>query len=189
MDNLKKKYKPELYEKIKDNGYNYAKIIIPELRELFPIEQVLDVGCGGGSFLHGCVDTGMDLIYGVDGEHVESSLQIPLNCFEVANLEEPLYLGIGVDLCVSMEVAEHLDLKYSSAFVESLCRHSDNVLFSAAQVGQPGINHVNCQSLEFWIEKFKDNGFTHIEEVSNSIRNNSQIYNWYRKNSMLFRKV
>ena len=31
LDILKKRYRPSLYERIKNNGYNYAKIIIPKL--------------------------------------------------------------------------------------------------------------------------------------------------------------
>jgi len=188
MEDLKKNYKPELYEKIKNNGYNYAKIIIPKLKKDFNIKSVLDVGCGGGSFLHGCVDEGLD-VFGVDGNHVESSLQIPKDKVKYVNLEEPLDLKKKFDLCVSMEVAEHIDNKYANIFIDSICNHSDNVLFSAAQIGQPGIRHINCQPLKYWIYKFKERGYTHIEEVSNSIRNNNNIYNWYRKNSMLFRKI
>lgn len=188
MEDLKKSYKPELYEKIKNNGYNYAKIIIPKLQENIDITSVLDIGCGGASFLHGCNDLGLE-IFGVDGEHVESSLQVDKSKVVVANLEEPFNLNRKFDLCVSMEVAEHLDEQYADVFVDSICNHSDNVLFSAAKVGQPGIHHVNCQPLEYWMEKFESRGYTHISDTSDWIRSNGNIYNWYRKNSMFFRKL
>jgi cyclopropane fatty-acyl-phospholipid synthase-like methyltransferase len=188
LEDLKNSYKPELYEKIKDNGYNFAKIIIPELQKIFPIKSVLDVGCGGGSFLHGCFDEGLS-VFGVDGEHVKSSLQIGQECLMVVNLEEPLNLKRQFDLCASMEVAEHLDFRFSDTFIDTMCCHSNNILFGAAQPLQPGIHHVNCQTLEFWQKKFSDRGYTHISSVSEWIRSNRNIYHWYRKNSMLFRKV
>ena len=187
MDDLKKSYKPELYEKIKNNGYKYAKIIIPELKKNFPIESVIDIGCGGGSFLHGCVDLGLE-VFGVDGPHVEPALQVDSNRIRYANLEKPFIAGERFDLCVSMEVAEHLDEKYAEIFVSSLCAHSNNILFSAAQVGQPGIHHVNCQPLEYWIQKFQNRGYIFMKNLSGWIRGNNEIYNWYRKNSIVFRK-
>jgi len=188
MENLKAQYKPELYEKIRDNGYNYAKLIIPELKKLFPISTVLDIGCGGGSFLHGCSDLGIS-VFGVDGEHVKSSLQIKSNEFQVMNLEEKFDLEKKFDLAVSMEVGEHLDNKFSDNFVDSICKHADSILFSAAQPKQPGVHHINCQPLTFWIEKFEKHGYMLIEETTGWIRNNHEIYNWYRKNSMFFRRV
>lgn len=189
MENLAQSYKPELYEKIKHNGYNYAKIIIPELKKIIPeMNTVLDVGCGAGSFLSGCFELGMQ-ITGVDGAHVTQSLQVDPNYFKVADLEKPLDLGHQYDLCVSMEVAEHLDDRFSDIFIDSICRHSKNILFSAAQVGQPGIHHVNCQPLEYWQGKFAARGYAYLPEISEWIRHNRNIYHWYRKNSMVFRSA
>lgn len=186
---LGKIYKPELYEKIKHNGYNYAKIIIPEIKKIIPnLSSVLDVGCGAGSFLSGCFELGMQ-ITGVDGAHVIQSLQIDPNYHRVTDLEKPLDLNKKYDLCVSMEVAEHLDDRFSDIFIDSICRHSDNILFSAAQIDQPGVNHINCQPLEYWQNKFINRGYIYIPEISEWIRSNRNIYHWYRKNSMVFRRV
>lgn len=187
MENLKNQYKPALYEKIRDNGYNYAKIIIPELQRYITVIDIIDIGCGGGSFLSGCYEMGLD-IRGIDGEHVESSLQVDKKFIEYRNLENVIESKVKYDLCTSMEVAEHIDIQYADNLIDTLCNHSDNILFSAAQVGQPGINHINCQPLEYWIEKFEARGYRHIEEVSNWIRGNDVIYNWYRKNSVFFMK-
>ena len=188
MEDLKKQYKLGLYERIKDNGYNFAKIIVPELVKEFPIKSVLDVGCGGASFLHGCKDIGLE-VFGVDGEHTIPSLQINKKLFYSRNLEEPLCLGKFFDLVVSLEVAEHIDNKYADIFIDSICIHSDLVLFSAAQVGQPGINHINCRPLEYWIKKFEDRGYRYSHDISNRIRKNGNIYNWYRKNALFFGKI
>jgi len=194
LSGLKNFYTPALYEKIKDNGYNFAKIIIPELKKIKQnnLFNVLDVGCGGGSFLKGCEIQNLDII-GVDAPHVKGSLQILNSKIQYENLEKPLFVkkngtSLYFDLCVSLEVAEHIDQKYSDIFIDSLCRHSDLILFSAAQPGQPGINHINCQNLDFWIKKFEKRGYKHIESITIWIRKNQNIYNWYRKNSMIFKK-
>jgi 2-polyprenyl-3-methyl-5-hydroxy-6-metoxy-1,4-benzoquinol methylase len=189
MEDLKNQYRPELYEKIKDNGYNYAKIIIPELQKFFSVKSVIDIGCGGGSFLHGCIDDGITDVLGIDGEHVRGNLQIDIKNFMPVDLEKPFTTFKIFDLCVSLEVGEHLNECFSDTFIDTICRHSNNVLFSAAQVGQPGIHHVNNQPLEYWQKKFESRGYMHIEAVSNWIRNNRNIYHWYRRNSMLFRQI
>jgi len=188
MNNMGNTYRPSLYERIKDNGFNYANIIIPELQKKFQIQSVLDIGCGGASFLRGCFDQGL-VIYGVDGEHVQTSLQVGKEALLTANLEEPLDLKRKFDLCVSLEVAEHLDDKFSDIFIDSICRHSDNILFSAAIVGQGGVHHVNCQPLEYWQGKFRDRGYTMDVQATEWIRKHPAIYIFYRRNSMVFNKI
>jgi cyclopropane fatty-acyl-phospholipid synthase-like methyltransferase len=188
MNNMGNTYKPSLYDRIKDNGYNYANIIIPELQKKFEIKSVLDVGCGGASFLRSCFEKGFH-VFGVDGEHVKSSLQIDPNSLLTVNLEEPLDLKRKFDLCVSLEVAEHLDEKFSGIFIDSICRHSNNVLFSAAIVGQGGVHHVNCQPLEYWQDKFSQRGYAMDIETTEWIHANPAIYIFYRKNSMVFNKI
>lgn len=189
MENLKAQYKPELYDRIKNNALNYAKTIIPELRDHgYKIDSVLDVGCGGAGFLAGCNDIKILDVFGVDGEHVKPSLQIRPEKFKAVNLEERLNLDRRFDLTVSLEVAEHLDEQFADIFIASLCSFSPIVLFSAAQVGQPGIHHVNCQSLEYWQDKFRTHGFILRHEITDSIRLLNTVYYLYRRNSMFFEK-
>lgn len=61
------------------------------------------------------------------------------------DLTQPLSLGRKFDLCVSMEVAEHLPPSRADSFVADLVGLAPVVLFSAAVPEQGGTNHLNEQ--------------------------------------------
>ena len=42
---------------------------------------------------------------------------------------------------------------------------SDSVFFSAAEPGQNGVGHINCQPMEYWTEKFVEKGYIEVPEV------------------------
>ena len=49
---------------------------------------------------------------------------------------------------------------FADVFVDSLCRHGELIIFSAAVPGQGGERHVNEQPLEYWREKFAGHAVT-----------------------------
>jgi 2-polyprenyl-3-methyl-5-hydroxy-6-metoxy-1,4-benzoquinol methylase len=61
------------------------------------------------------------------------------------SLDSPLDLGRAFDLVISLEVAEHLPESAADAFIDSLVRHGDVILFSAAIPFQGGHRHINEQ--------------------------------------------
>ena len=69
-----------------------------------------------------------------------------------------------------MEVAEHLEDKYSDILVKSLVSSSSTIVFSAATQGQGGIGHVNEQPHMWWIRKFDSFGFKLDEEQTKALR-------------------
>tara|TARA_Y100001963_G_C6508074_1_gene320851 strand:- start:361 stop:567 length:207 start_codon:yes stop_codon:yes gene_type:complete len=46
---------------------------------------------------------------------------------------------------------------------------------TAAPIGWGGHHHVNEQSQEYWVEKFKNYGFTYDPKVSNLVKENSTM--------------
>lgn len=187
MESLRHNYKPEFYEKLKKTGYNFAEIIIPMLQTKKKIKTVLDVGCGNGSFLLKCMELGLR-VRGYDGKHAIKSLLIPQNRFTVKNLQDKFEVKDKYDLVVTLEVAEHLHEIYKDNFIDSICGAGDMILFSAAQVGQSGVHHVNCQPLEYWINEFNKRGLVFDESFTKHIRL-LDVHGWYRLNSMLFYRV
>jgi hypothetical protein len=126
-------------------------------------------------------------VLGVDGDYVDrASLRIAADKFVAADLREPLSLDRKFDLVQSLEVAEHIDGARADVFVESLTRHGDVVLFSAAIPGQGGNGHVNEQWPSYWIGKFADAGFTLYDAIRPRIWNDSRVEVWYRQNTLLF---
>jgi hypothetical protein len=63
------------------------------------------------------------------------------------------------DLCLCLEVAEHVEKEYAEIFVENLCTLSRTIILSAAPPGQKGTGHVNCQPPKYWMNIFKSFGY------------------------------
>lgn len=90
------------------------------------------------------------------------------------------------DLCISLEVAEHLSEANAKNFVDFLCEASDVVLFSAAIKYQGGTNHINEQWQSYWIDLFKSNSYEWLDLFRPSLWNNTSVAWWYRQNTFLF---
>lgn len=163
-----------------------AEIVLPLVLERIHVASALDVGCGVGSWLSVLRDAGIEETIGVDGPWVErSELMIPASCFHSHDLATPLDLGRRFDLVMSLEVAEHLPLDAADTFVESLVRHGDLLLFSAAVPTQGGSNHVNCQWQSWWLERFTRHGFQLFDFVRPLVWTDRRVKDYYRQNSMV----
>lgn len=168
-----------------------ASVIIPILYEVLTFESVLDVGCGIGTWLNVFQEYPRLDILGLDGEYVNRDLlakNIPLDSFKSFDLSKGFDLNKKFDLAVCLEVAEHLPITSSDLLVDSLCRHSDKVVFSAAIPNQGGQNHLNEQWPSYWINKFKRNGFEVYDLIRPRIWNNPQVDIWYKQNLLIFSK-
>jgi len=101
-------------------------------------------------------------------------------------LRVPIDLGRHFDLVVSLEVAEHIPHASADTFVDSLVRHGDIVLFSAAIPGQGGTFHVNEQWPEYWGKRFKARGYVGIDCVRPLVWEDPSVDYWYAQNVFLF---
>lgn len=107
--------------------------------------------------------------------------------FAPINFEEALpKLDQKFDLCISLEVAEHLSEAIANDFVDFLCTASDVVLFSAATKCQGGTNHINEQWQSYWIDIFESNGYECLDIFRPHLWNNKSVDWWYRQNIFLF---
>ena len=165
-----------------------ANTIVQILREVLPIESVLDIGCAKGTWLDAWRASGVDRIHGADGDYVEIvQLVVPRESFTTADLSKPLILGSHFDLVQSLEVAEHIPNENADCFVQNLVNHSNGiVLFSAAPPGQGGEFHINEQPYEYWRLKFRELGFEPFDFIRPQIATDSAVSFWYRYNIMLY---
>lgn len=180
-------YGETFYQWINATARNSARVVLPIVVEQVKPTSVVDVGCGQGAWLEHWTELGVDDVYGIDGCHVDTAhLLIPLERFQVADLSHPFAIERRFDIAQSLEVAEHLPAEAGPSFVQSLCKLSDIVLFSAARPGQGGEHHINERAPSYWAKQFALNGYSAFDSIRPSLFDKKDVSPWYRHNSFLY---
>jgi SAM-dependent methyltransferase len=163
-----------------------ARIVVPLVMKLVrDVRSVVDVGCGTGGWLASFKEAGVPRVLGLDGGAVEEQLAIEPHEFRVANLEQDIDIDETFDLCICLEVAEHLTARAAPVIVRNICKLSDVVLFSAAIPGQGGSHHHNERWPSYWIDLFASAGYEVIDAVRGRMWNDGRVEWWYRQNLLL----
>lgn len=168
------------------------KEMVPEIVKLFNPKSVIDVGCGLGNFLYFFKKEGVNDILGVDGSWVDKEKLnqfITKEEFLERDLEKEFKIEKKYELVLSLEVAEHLSTNTASIFVHNLVSLGDIIIFSAAIPFQGGQNHLNEQWLSYWEELFNKSGFVLHDILRPLFWENSNIFWWYRQNTVVFAKA
>ena len=186
----------KLYEYYDKTFYDYhiegmsksAMIVLRLLYEHYKPQTVIDVGCGQGAWLAAAESFGAKKLKGIDGEWVSKEDLLSKNIdFIEANFNKAIpKLNERYDLCISLEVAEHIPEENAKQFIDLLCEASDIVLFSAAIKYQGGTNHINEQWQSYWVDLFRSNGYKCIDCLRGTIWGNRSVEWWYRQNTFLF---
>lgn len=184
-------YTKEYYAKYHEGALKSARVILPIVFELAKIKSIIDVGCGSGAWLDEVSTKHLDVLCaGIDeSDHAldiakEKSLYVARKTTE----DLPTNFPTKYDLCLCLEVAEHIPMDQADALIDKLCSLSDLVLFSAAIPFQGGDGHVNEQWQGYWIEKFAEKGYRAIDCIRPVVWKNSEVAPWYRQNCFLFAK-
>lgn len=168
--------------------------IVDSILNEFTVTRVIDVGCGTGALLEALRDRGCE-VFGL--ENAEAALKYcRARGLDVAkfDLESSMFNDTRTfDVAVSMEVAEHLPEMAAERYVDLLTRLSPIIVFTAAPPGQGGIGHVNEQPPSYWIDRFRERGFDHAEELSQRWRESwkatGDVEGWYHQNLMILRRA
>ncbi len=183
-------YTNDFFDYIQEGALASARVIVPIVCDLLAVKSILDVGCGVGGWL--CIwqeQPGIHKTVGMDGQYVSlDTLMISHDAFRSHDLSEPFDLEEHFDLACCLEVAEHIPRQAAASLVQSLCRHADHVLFSAATPGQAGMYHVNEQPYSYWRDLFRQQGFSGYDCIRPRIRNHANVEPWYRYNTFLYSK-
>lgn len=182
-------YDHGFYEDLENTALPSARVIVPMIRQWFPIASAVDAGCGDGSWLSVIKETGAERVLGLDGPWVDvDQLKIGKDSFRRCRIDEKVAVEEGerFDLSMSLEVAEHLPPNRAAGFVADLCALAPVVLFSAALPGQGGHHHVNEQWPAYWAALFADQGYRPVDAIRMKVWNDPAVCWWYKQNIMLF---
>jgi SAM-dependent methyltransferase len=166
-----------------------ARVVVPLVMEMVrDVRSVVDVGCGAGTWLAQFKEAGVPRVLGLDGGAAaeQDQLEIEPEEFRAANLEGELDLDDSFDLCLCLEVAEHLTEHAAPVIVRNICKLSDIVLFSAAIPGQEGTHHINERWPSYWVGLFASAGYEVLDVVRGRVWSDERVEWWYRQNLLLF---
>lgn len=180
-------YGDSFFDYVDSGALQSARLIVGRLfAELHP-NSVLDVGCGRGGWLLAWESAGCSLVAGIDGSYVDRSrLHCNPDAFREMDLDEPFDLGRRFDLVQCLEVAEHICPARSETLIDSIVRHGDVILFSAAVPGQGGTGHVNEHPLDYWRGLFRARGYAAFDPLRPRVHTDRHIEPWYRFNTIIY---
>jgi len=180
-------YSASFYARTTDAAYRSAAAVVPIVAGALRPASVLDVGTGGGAWLRAWAEAGVGDLCGVDiAAREDSGFAVAASRFVRMNLDQPFDLGRRFSLVQSLEVAEHLPPESAADFVDSLCRHGEVVLFSAAPPGQGGTNHFNEQPYDYWRGLFAKHGYKPVDWLRRALSGRRDVAWWYRYNTLIY---
>jgi len=172
------KYNDRYYRWHKENTRNYIIKTMDWFIINYKPKSVIDYGCGIGAYLESCLKMGVENIKGFDigGDYVKKYTNKKVIPFiEYIDCTIPLVTE-KYDCVISLETGEHIETKLSNQFIENIVNSTNDkgiIIFSAAQPGQNGTGHINCQTKDFWLKIFNNYSYTQEDEITNDI-----IKNW-----------
>lgn len=145
---------------------NVDRPVINFFKNHLDCKTMLDVGCGLGGQVERARLLDVDA-YGIDGD----SETIPQeDHYKLVDYRESSSNFLGpFDFAWSCEFAEHIEEDCIPNFMADFqkCKY---VVFCAAPPGWGGVNHVNEQDEDYWIQKFSEFGFVYDENLTHEVR-------------------
>ena len=165
----------------------FANNLAKWVKNYFKPKESIDIGCGSGLYVYSFREQGINT-YGYDINPVVDDKEFLYreSIFEINHHSE---------LILCLEVAEHIDSKLNDDIVESLYRNikpGGTLIFTAAFPGQMGIGHINCQTKEYWLDKFTNKGLIRNIEAENNweeTMSNHEHMGWFKINKLIFNKI
>ncbi len=155
-------------------------------REWSP-RSVIDFGCGIGSFIEGMKEGGCEVVGYEYSPHAKEFTSAVLHPYiHYVDLTKQ-YIDNPKEFSICVEVAEHLEEEHADRLVEMICDNTQKLaIFSAADMGQEGHGHVNCQPKQYWIDLFEKHGMNYSSRTDQMLKTWSKAPKYYTNNLMTF---
>lgn len=156
--------------------------------------SLVDIGCGAGIYLREFERRGISDLLGIDGSPAaREAFLLDKSRLVISDLAAPYHFEKKYDLALCLEVAEHLRAEDADTLVKTVSAASDDIIFTAAVPGQGprSIGHINEQPHEYWIKKFREQGFAYLESRTEAMRKKMaarSVVWWIVDNLMVFNK-
>jgi SAM-dependent methyltransferase len=139
------------------------------VKKLFNVKTMLDIGCGPGGMIKLAREKGIEA-YGIDGDFEVNRSDINSDWVTIHDYEKgPSPFNKDVDLIWSCEFVEHVYEEFLPNFMKDFQR-GKIVVMTYAPPGKPGHHHVNCNTEDYWKEKFKEYGFQYDANLTRQVR-------------------
>lgn len=162
---------------------NLAKFLIGYLPKN---QYVFDFGCGKAFYISKLEEAGFTCM-GFEG--------FPLNNFlsknvHVVDLTGPVEIAKQGSV-ISLEVGEHLPKSAQETFMKTVTENCNGKLvFSWAEIGQPGLGHINCRDQKEVIADVCSRGFKYMEQLTMEVRCTIEEHtSWFQRTLLIFERI
>ncbi|UCH81559.1 MAG: methyltransferase domain-containing protein [Nitrospiraceae bacterium] len=154
--------------------------------------SVIDFGCGAGMWLKEFIKLGVKEVRGVDASRtaIEQRNSDISEMVAIHNLGEEYMPGKKFDICLCLDVIEHLQPEYEDNLIRSCVNASDTIIFASPPPGQGGDGHVNERPISHWVEKFFEYGYVFNDEIRPLLEGIKHLpETTYQLNTFVVRKI
>lgn len=175
-----------------DEQYSFSYPLARWIGKFLPkSEQVIDFGCGRGSYLAYLQDMGFEKLIGVEG--VRQHSEVPHELIKTQDLTESFDLGVKGNV-ICLEVGEHIPADKWLTLIENIKTHlkdDGKLIYSHAIINQGGLGHINCRHNFEIIDRLYYCGFKLMVEKSLEARNviEDNHCGWFKQTIMIFEKI
>ncbi|QIZ69176.1 class I SAM-dependent methyltransferase [Oxynema aestuarii] len=185
-------YDRAFYENIENFNTECYDLLARTIVAEFNPKKLVDVGCGSGGISLALMKAGCGEIvafdYSLDAVKMARSKGLP--SVEQIDLTQAETIPARGDVCICLEVAEHLPESAASKLCQLLSEAAPNLVFTAAPPGQGGHLHLNEQPQSYWIELMRSFSMTYDPEAVARMRQSfdGKMIRDYDDNLMIFRR-
>jgi SAM-dependent methyltransferase len=186
-------YTRAYYQGIHDANHAACELFAEVLTEIFHPVCLVDVGCGNGDISAAFLARGCAEVFAFDGSKAAVAMARERGLRNVFLLDLIAAQAIPArgDLCLCLEVAEHLPEEHAEHLCKLLAEPAPILAFTAAPPGQGGHLHVNMQPRAYWIELLRREGMVYDDAAVAQARAGfaGRMIQDYDVNLMIFRRA